>query len=60
MSTEQKPKRDRFTAELTPADRILIERMKKPLADQHLSVTDAQIVLGVFRRFAGATQAPKR
>lgn len=55
-----KPSRDRITLELAPEDRTLIEEQRKALGLSSDMITDAKLVLGVYRRFAGQVARPTR
>ncbi len=52
--------RDRITIELKPEDRRLLEQQRNALALTPDQIADGQLILGVYRRFAGAIAKPAR
>lgn len=52
--------RDRITVQLTAADRKLLEQQREALGMGVEFVTDAKLILGVYRRFAGQVAKPRR
>lgn len=53
-------KRDRITLQLRDEDRQLLETQRQALNLGNMQVTDGQLILGVYRRFAGQVAKPAR